>query len=150
MRIWSREMCSAVPSRVRPLILHIQAENLVLAHGLSSSLLPPVTTSILTVKSNRVNPGYSRSRNNCAPMAFPPSARRHKAFGPQRSSSSGRWLLSKLHGPHFVPILVEWTRRKHTEAVFSLNGESSGETPSSRIKSFSTLGFLDEGRRVPS
>ena len=60
LRVWSRELGSAVPSRVSLLILHTHRLNLVLTYGIP--LLLPVTVSIRTVMRRRTGPEFITSR----------------------------------------------------------------------------------------
>ena len=61
LRFWSRELGSAVPSRVSPLILHTQAES-------GAYLTPPLiplyaTVSIRIAMRHRASPEFIRPRN---------------------------------------------------------------------------------------
>ena len=68
LRIWSRETCSAVPSRVS-LLISILKLNLVLTYGIPPEFRGGVHLFISTAIPHRVSPEIIGSRN-CVPMAF--------------------------------------------------------------------------------
>ena len=102
LRIWSREIGSAVPSGVSLLILHTQAE--CGAYSQDSSRFPLRRPLIVdTAIRHRVSSAFIRSRNAYRWRSLP-RVYRHRASNPQVSSSIGCCLLGYHHGSIFVRL----------------------------------------------
>ena len=82
LRVWSRELGSAVPSRVSPLVLHTQAESG--AYTRDSTPLS-ATVSIRTVIRHRAGPEFIGSRKCVTNW--------HRAGSSQGSSINGSFLF---------------------------------------------------------
>ena len=105
LRIWSRETGSAVPSRVSPLILYIQAESdwLLCTHG-----IPPVFcgSGHLSTLSTAIGSVPSLSGHTIIAYRWRslPRVRRHKANNPHGNSSNRYCLFRLHHGPIFMRL----------------------------------------------
>ena len=104
-RIWSREMGSAVPPRVSPLILHTQAESAVFPRGISSAFRNGVivhlfipSTAIVSIPSLSDHAVAYRWRSLSR-------GHRRRASNPQGSSNLVGAAFSRFtHGPIVMRI----------------------------------------------
>ena len=95
LRIWSREIGSAVPFHVSLLILHTQVESG--AYSRDSSSFPRRYLVIYAVNRHRISPEFISSQIAYRWRSMP-RVRRHRARSRQGSSNDGCCLFKYRHG----------------------------------------------------
>ena len=91
LRVWSRELGSAVPSRVSPLVLHTQAESGAYLRDYTSPSRFPLLFPLEPPCAIGLVPSLS-GHSIALPMAFT-TENRHRASSSQGSSINGSFLL---------------------------------------------------------
>ena len=112
---WSRETCSAVPSRVSPTILLTQSEYV--AYSRSPPRFPHFPRRFPSKQYRQPPSCQSRAKRVTQLRTDTPRNRRHRARSPQRSLSDGPGVVHPgnnpvyqlVRNPYFLhPLLAQW------------------------------------------